>query len=409
MRPHTLDRYPFGSWRGIDGLPVQAISGRDDAVWPEELQDRERYTRAGSGDLGAGSIDEAWAEHKRSDFKSLRDFNLDSPGLLNDLARCYKYWIALTDCDGFRIDTLKHISFEQGRNFCGSIKEFAANLGKENFFLVGEIAGGDWAANRYLEALGRNLNAALDIGEMRQVLAGVAKGLVHPGAYFRGFSSDVALGSHRNLGDQHVSVLDDHDHVLGEKIRFSAYAASETQVAAGVAMQLFTLGIPCIYYGTEQALAGPEDEERKWLPDWKASDRYLREAMFGPMHPRRGGVDSLDQEEDESMPDSAPSALWGNIALIPASRSTAISQLWPHSEGPFRRCAMAGSICARWLFRKRAWKNSISTGRAMKRQEGGWMDRSWPGLASWMMRRCSVSSTPMAARTAALMCWWMRS
>ena len=314
---YTLDRYPFGSWRGIDGRPVQAISGCDDAVWPQELQDRERYTRAGSGDLGAGSIEEAWAEHKRSDFKSLRDFNLDSPGLLSDLARCYKYWIALTDCDGFRIDTLKHVSFEQGRNFCGSIKEFAANLGKENFFLVGEIAGGDWAANRYLEALGRNLNAALDIGEMRQVLAGVAKGLAHPGAYFRGFSSDVALGSHRNLGNQHVSVLDDHDHVLGEKIRFSAYAASEAQVVAGVAMQLFTLGIPCIYYGTEQALAGPEDEERKWLPDWKASDRYLREAMFGPMHPLPGGVNSLDEQEDESMPGFGPFGTVGHHCFDP--------------------------------------------------------------------------------------------
>jgi hypothetical protein len=30
---------------------------------------------------------------------------------------------------------------ETGRNFCGSIKEFAANLGKSNFFLVGEGAG----------------------------------------------------------------------------------------------------------------------------------------------------------------------------------------------------------------------------------------------------------------------------
>ena len=132
---------------------------------------------------------------------------------------------------------------------------------------MGEIAGGDWAANRYLEALDRNLNAALDIGEMREVLGGVAKGLVHPGAYFRGFRSDVALGSHRNLGNQHVSVLDDHDHVFGEKVRFSAYAASEAQVVAGLALQLFTLGIPCIYYGTEQALAGPEEEERMWLPE----------------------------------------------------------------------------------------------------------------------------------------------
>ena len=299
---YTNDRYQFGSWRDEVGEAVEYISGPEDGVWPEELQDRERYTRAGSGNLAAGSIDDSRAEHKRSDFKSLRDFNLDSPGLLSDLARCYKYWIALTDCDGFRIDTLKHVSFEQGRSFCGSIKEFAANLGKENFFLVGEIAGGDWAANRYLEALDRNLNAALDIGEMRVVLGGVAKGLVHPGAYFSGFRSDVALGSHRTLGNQHVSVLDDHDHVFGDKVRFSAYAPSENQVVAGLALQLFTLGIPCIYYGTEQALAGPEEEQRMWLPEWRESDRYLREAMFGPEHPRPGGISSLGPGSDESLP-----------------------------------------------------------------------------------------------------------
>jgi hypothetical protein len=46
------------------------------------------------------------------------------------------YWIALTDCDGFRIDTVKHVSYEQARNFCGAIKEFAINLGKRDFFLV---------------------------------------------------------------------------------------------------------------------------------------------------------------------------------------------------------------------------------------------------------------------------------
>jgi hypothetical protein len=41
---------------------------------------------------------------------------LESPGTLTDLARCYKYWIALTGCDGFRIDTLKHVSFEEARS-----------------------------------------------------------------------------------------------------------------------------------------------------------------------------------------------------------------------------------------------------------------------------------------------------
>ncbi len=138
-------RYGFGAWLDGQGRPSDTITAAEDGVWPVELQDVERYTRAGSGNLGAGSIDDPQAEHKRTDFLDLRDFRLDAPGLLNDLARCYKYWIALTDCDGFRIDTLKHVSADEARNFCGTVKEFTANLGKHDFFLVGEIAGGDFA------------------------------------------------------------------------------------------------------------------------------------------------------------------------------------------------------------------------------------------------------------------------
>src|SRR6185369_326563 len=119
------------------------------------------------------------------------------------------------------------------RNFCGAIKEFATRLGKLDFFLVGEVAGGDFAEDRYLDVLGMNLNAALDIGEMRLALTGVAKGLRPPADYFDGFDPGKAvMGSHRNLGRRHVSVLDDHDHVFGVKIRFSSEAASPHQVVA---------------------------------------------------------------------------------------------------------------------------------------------------------------------------------
>jgi glycosidase len=307
---YTSRRYPFGAWRGAQGQRITAIQDDDDGVWPIELQDPERYTRAGRGNLGAGDINAPDAEHKRSDFEDLRDFHLSVPGLLNDLARCYKYWIALTDCDGFRIDTLKHVPLEEARNFCGTVKEFAANLGKADFFLVGEIAGGDDNQDRYLDVLERNLNAALDIGEMRLHLTSVAKGLEQPSIYFAGFDpGNAIMGSHRNVGLRHVSILDDHDHVFGEKIRFSSEAASQHQVVTGVALQLFTLGIPCIYYGTEQALAGPEPAERQWLPGWKTSDRYLREAMFGPEHPRLAGRSSLQPPPaglDRNLPGFGP-------------------------------------------------------------------------------------------------------
>ncbi|WP_416669819.1 alpha-amylase family glycosyl hydrolase [Egbenema bharatensis] len=255
--PYTLGWYQFGAWLNAQGQPIVGAPHRNvEGVWPRELQEADCYTRAGKGDLGKGDLNDPNAEFRRSDFITLRDFQLDYPHLLNHLARCYKYWIALTDCDGFRIDTLKHVTYEQTRNFCGTIKEFAANLGKSDFFLVGEIAGGDYNQDRYLDVVGQNLNAALDIGEMRITLNQVAKGLMEPKSYFDGFvPGSAVMGSHRNIGRRHVSILDDHDHVFGEKIRFSSEAASEHQVIAGVALQLFTLGIPCIYAGTEQALA----------------------------------------------------------------------------------------------------------------------------------------------------------
>jgi glycosidase len=315
---YTQGRYPFGAWRGDQGQDVPAIGGSEDGAWPTELQQPDDYTRAGSGSLDAtpAQLEDPEAEHKRSDFGDLRDFNLDDPNVLTDLALCYKYWIALTDCDGFRIDTLKHVSFEQARNFCGAIKEFTSNLGKSDFFLVGEIGGGDYNEARYLNVLQRNLNAALDIGEMRPTLCSVAKGLTPVQAYFDGFDpndpSMTNMGSHRILGEQHVSVLDDHDHVFGDKLRFSVDASSDHQGVAGVAIQLFSLGIPCIYYGTEQAFAGPEQSERQWLPSWgggNSADRYLREAMFGPEHPRldgRAGLPAPPAGLDPDLPGFGP-------------------------------------------------------------------------------------------------------
>lgn len=285
--------YQKGLWFDADGSTVPMADNPDTGVWPRELQEDTVYSRAGGVDFG-GALDDPHAPFRRTDFFDLRDFNYEGTDLLAMIARCYKYWIALTDCDGFRLDTLKHVSHETGRNFCGAIKEFAANLGKHNFFLVGEVAGSDDDAARYREVLGHNLNATLDIGGIRRTLHSVAKGLLPPRDYLGLVDVwDDELGSHRASADKHVSILDDHDHASGEKVRYSMDAATDQQVVAGVALQLFSLGIPCIYYGTEQSFAGPERAAReKYLPDLNPStgtDKYLREAMFGPEHPLLSG------------------------------------------------------------------------------------------------------------------------
>jgi glycosidase len=172
--------YTRSHWRSSTGTPIKALTGRDDGVWPAEFQVDEFYTRAGS--IRSGHFDpQSWEarldprnEFRRGDFFSLKDLRIQeqhpfvpdaqASAVLDALIKVYQYWIALTDCDGFRVDTVKHVSFEASRNFSGAIHEFAESIGKENFLVLGEVAGGAAITRDYLEVFGRNLDAALDLG-----------------------------------------------------------------------------------------------------------------------------------------------------------------------------------------------------------------------------------------------------
>jgi glycosidase len=297
--------YRLARWRSASGQPVDAIGGRGDGVWPREFQDPEFYTRAGSIEHFDAAEWEApldpRTEFRRGDFFDLKDLRVqeavpfaDDPrakAVVDALVHVYRYWIALTDCDGFRVDTVKHVSFEASRNFCGAIREYAEAIGKQNFLLLGEVAGGAGMARDYLDVFGRNLDAALDLGAPMDILSRTVKGLGDPKAFFGQFGGRDALGSHREVGRYHVSMIDDHDLIEREpKARFSAGNDTEShhlQAAHAVGMQLTTLGIPCIYYGTEQGFDGSEGyhdlsvEPRGGDGKIPFRDRYLREAMFG--------------------------------------------------------------------------------------------------------------------------------
>ena len=280
--------YPFGGWRSGQGAPTPAINSQEDGVWPSDFQNLDWYHRAGeigSWDPAPGedSLDPN-AEFRRGDFFDLKDIDHDASGALSGLIQTFEYWIALSDCDGFRIDTVKHISWETARNFCGAIREYTESIGKENFWLLGEVTGGDVMANDYLDIFGRNIDAVLDIGDPAIRLTGLAKGFGSASDFFVQFTGNDMLGSHRETGRYHVSILDDHDMVARpSKRRFAAGDSIpnlDQQVAHAVGIQLTTLGTPCIYYGTEQAFDGDEangDEQN----DPGFEDRYIREGMFG--------------------------------------------------------------------------------------------------------------------------------
>ena len=324
-RPATRSgrRYTTGQYRSL--LPEERLRrritnpqqplGNDDYVWPQDLQFIENYTRAGTGSLGAGDIRDPDAEHKRTDFEVLRDLAVERAETLGRLIFIYQYWIALTDCDGLRIDTLKHVSGEEGRNFCGAVKEFADDRQEQL-----PRARGGRRRRRRPGVSSDHLRRATWTPPSTSARCGwpspaSGKGLQNPADFFAGFNFwDERMGSHRDWGSRHVSVLDDHDHVFGRKVRFSADAPVDHQVTVPTALQLCGLGIPCIYYGTEQALPQrPRSERARWLgtvdgqrpatcPPSAASTSCCAKRCSVPDHPRASGFAGAQGGRDTALP-----------------------------------------------------------------------------------------------------------
>jgi len=248
----------------------------DSAVWPVELQDSESFYRKGQIKDW-----EKYPEYVEGDFMTLKTLNLGStekehfhaPRSLNVLIKVFKYWIALADLDGFRIDTVKHVKWEATNHFTQSIHEFAKSIGKDNFYLIGEITGGMDFAIKTLKKTG--LDAALGINNIPEAMEKVAKGYESPETYFDIFSNSEILGDKENLWykDKVVTMFDDHDMVSQDgdiKQRFTADQSSKALLLNCLFLNVFTSGIPCIYYGTEQGFDGKGP-----------SDKYIRENMFG--------------------------------------------------------------------------------------------------------------------------------
>lgn len=287
--------YPVAGWRNAFGqanIPFGRIDPTthgyawpNDAVWPAELQASGTFT-------ARGRID-SWdydPEYYEGDFITLKDIHhgdhdrdrqnhrivdaFHDSAALRTLCDIYKFWIALADVDGFRIDTVKHMEPGATRLFAAVIKEFAQSLGKENFFLVGEITGGRDNAYNTLELTG--LDAALGIDDIPDRMDYLAKGYREPADYFNLFrnSALVNKSSHVWFGKHVVTLFDDHDQVRkgNNKGRFCSDTVNRgyEHLKAVLGLNLASMGIPCLYYGTEQAFNGAGDD-----------DRFLRECMFG--------------------------------------------------------------------------------------------------------------------------------
>lgn len=266
-------RFDFDSWRRAD--PSAGVQWPDDAVWPVEFQNPEWYRRKGQiRDW------DAFPETRDGDFFSLKELDTSNRQVLKALIDVYRYWIATADIDGYRLDAIKHLEESSAAIFCSAIREFALHLGKKNFFLYGEVIGDDRFIDRYIARNSRipntnerfpSLDAALDF-PLWGILEGAIKGFINPGELRNRYERFKEIYSDHGQASQYfVTFVDNHDQIgRTPRGRFLYRNAFQEQAVLAVGYLLTSLGIPCIYYGTEQGFDGGGD-----------SDKYIRECMFG--------------------------------------------------------------------------------------------------------------------------------
>ena len=227
----------------------------------------------------------------------------DFPGGLKDVntTRCdvkaamvdsYARWVELTDLDGFRIDTVKHVEGEFWRYFTQKLRQRLAKKGKKNFFMFGEafdgrdILVGSFTKND-LPPPDELEHESKCVKDGKQLTGDQLDGVFYFPQYFQAIrdvfqqaqstdrieklwtdrltnygSTPTQLGTGLPPTKTLVNFLDNHDVP-----RFLFSGAGTAALKNALAFIFTEDGIPCVYHGTEQALAGgndPANREDLW-------------------------------------------------------------------------------------------------------------------------------------------------
>jgi glycosidase len=284
--------------------PPEWFGWPDDKPW---FDDPSWYHRKGrvyvwwhEGDYSTDFVRE---QETTGDFPGgLKDLDTDNPDTKEALIRSFEYWIEMADFDGFRIDTVKHIDRpEVDRNKRGFWGDFddrmrakAKSLGKQNFFIFGEGFDGNdsligsytWGGTDEQGSFGRfdsmfyfsqyyegiktvfgDQTAATPPTKHLECLfnARFGRNPDDPFCTSHGYPAGPDFGNVAHAKSEDggiglapnqvlVNFLDNHDVE-----RFMFGKPNPAMLQSALQFLMTWDGIPCMYYGTEQAFAGGVD------------------------------------------------------------------------------------------------------------------------------------------------------
>jgi glycosidase len=195
--------------------------------------------------------------YQLGELSGLDDFRTESEYVRSNMAAIYEYWIEQAGFDGFRIDTVKHIENGFWQSWCPAVHTFAAtNSAKPNFFMFGEVYdGNETLCGSYTGTKSGGafmLDSVLDY-PLYFTIGGVFGSASAATTNLSYHYAQVDARYDTNAQMRLVTFLDNHDQP-----RF-LNSSTTNRLAVALAFLYTSRGIPCLYYGTEQAFNGATD------------------------------------------------------------------------------------------------------------------------------------------------------
>jgi alpha-amylase len=219
------------------------------------------------------------------------------------MVESYARWVELTDIDGFRIDTIKHVEREFWRYFTQKLRQRLLKGGKAKFFMFGEAFDGrDQLVGAFTktepppEAELAIENECIDEGP--KITGDQLDSVFYFPQYFTAIRDVFQLGLSTKrietlwaqrpvtwgteapkdgIGVPPVQVpvnfIDNHD------VPRFLFQGTPAGLKNALAFTFTTQGIPCLYYGTEQDFAGgndPSNREDLWTSEYKTDSDTFR-------------------------------------------------------------------------------------------------------------------------------------
>ena len=223
-------------------------------------------------------------ENKKGQFKGTDDLNTDNgdssanAAVQAILAKAFKNLIDATDCDGFRVDAIKHVDYNWIRSWAQSVRDHAAYRGKKDFIMFGELFSYSSSALASYCSDGYGFNSALFFPISQTI-----KGVFGDGNWTGYLGQTMNEVSQYGVGaNRLVAFIDNHDlNRISLQISGTDTGNAEWKLKPALSFLYLATPVPCLYYGTEHAFnqGGHYNGSNKTSDNPDDGD-WQRECMF---------------------------------------------------------------------------------------------------------------------------------